>query len=155
MVRFTSRHKRSTLMGMTRDIGQYTDVRATLDIILSARGGITAFDTRAEAIRWRQRAYMLRTLMSEADQRSTPYDGMVLRNPVESGHGWTVAVECERRDNIRIFDLQGNLITPQPTPITITPADAPSREDFDNVAYQLHREQGDFAEKPKRKRTRK
>lgn len=142
-------------MGMTRDIGQYIDVRDMLDAILATRGGIVTLNTRAEAISWRQRAYMLRTLLTETDKAGTPYDSMVMRNPVESPDGWSITVECERRSSARLFDLNGNPLTIAPPQPAISPAEAWTRSDFDALEYKLHHEQGDFVDKPKRKRTRK
>jgi hypothetical protein len=66
---------------------QYSDVAKVLDAALAAGGGLYRLPTSGKAIRWRQRAYGLRKLLIEIDEKrkqglapaGSPYDTMILR----------------------------------------------------------------------------
>lgn len=85
---------------------QFSDVAAVLDAALAAGGGLYKLPTSGKAIRWRQRAYMLRSLLLKIDERmkqgtvpaSTPYDNLVLR--IRDDDPLTVRIEIEQPEGI-------------------------------------------------------
>lgn len=72
-------------MPLTRNIGQYFDIREVLDAAAGSGGGLYT-PIGESPFRWRARAYMFRTLLYERDEAtdipgyvpSTPYDRMKL-----------------------------------------------------------------------------
>lgn len=79
-------------MAMSKNLGMYTGLRATLDKIRAdGRECVLQFDTPTKARNWRQRAYYFRKLLHEqqaamlnasgmAVTTSTPYDDMIFRD---------------------------------------------------------------------------
>ena len=66
-------------MTTTPTLSTYADVRAVLDAALANGGGRYKLATKAEATRWRFRAYRFRKLLREETDTYTPYDNMLLR----------------------------------------------------------------------------
>lgn len=80
-------------MSLTRNIGQYEDIRQVLELALANGGGIYTLDSVKATYRWRQRAYMYRKLLREemvAKRESlgfstvTPYDRLLITLSGES-----------------------------------------------------------------------
>lgn len=77
-------------MGLSTNINTYNDIRRVLDTVL-AKGEVARYKTesRADAVRWRLRAYTFRKLLQRQLNEtagtipgyspSTPYDNMILR----------------------------------------------------------------------------
>jgi len=74
-------------MALSRNLGQYEDIRQVLDMALANGGGRYVLDSEKATFRWRQRAYMYRKLLREdleARRDSlgfstvTPYDHLLL-----------------------------------------------------------------------------
>lgn len=68
-------------MGLSNKLSQYDDVAKVLNAVLeSKKDGQLVMDSAAQAIRWRQRAYYFRRLLTDQALNSkTPYDTMLLR----------------------------------------------------------------------------
>lgn len=60
-------------MSLPKSINAYSDVRAVLDAAVTAGGGTYTLQSANQAVRWRQRAYMLRKLIWE-DGKESPWD---------------------------------------------------------------------------------
>ena len=80
----------SNKMALSKNINSYNDIRRVLETVL-ARGGSARYrtETKAQATRWRLRAYMYRKLLQQQALEAagdlpgytptTPYDDMILR----------------------------------------------------------------------------
>lgn len=74
-------------MPLSRNLGQYNDVKEVLDYAVANSGGRYIMADRKTAIRWRQRAYMFRKLLREDMEVrratlgftvTTPYDDLLI-----------------------------------------------------------------------------
>jgi hypothetical protein len=74
-------------MSLTRNLGQYEDVRKVLELALANGGGRYVLDSAKATFRWRQRAYMYRKLLREelvakreqfGTSTITPYDSLLI-----------------------------------------------------------------------------
>lgn len=72
-------------MSKVNRLGKYNDVKVVLDAAIASGGGEIDFQTRGEAVRWRQRAYEFRKMYAEVVIANSPYDALTLpRIPDES-----------------------------------------------------------------------
>ena len=95
-------------MTLPTSLSFYTDVQAHFEAALAAGGGRVIFPNKAQATRWRTRAYYYRTLLrkeSEAHAYSedpatralagtTPYDRFYLQLR-EAGPAWEIVINLE------------------------------------------------------------
>lgn len=105
-------------MGLSRNLGQYTDVQKVFDHFLNSEEDVhLTFPTRAAATRWRSRAYQYRKLLHEQQQKaaqfpgastSTPYDDMIIRHDRENNP--LVVVMTRVSLEATITDAEGNPI---------------------------------------------
>lgn len=74
-------------MSLSRNIGQYNDIKEVFDLALANGGGKYHLASPKHTIRWRQRAYMFRKLLREelVEKRAalgfstaTPYDEILI-----------------------------------------------------------------------------
>jgi hypothetical protein len=73
---------------------QYTDVAATLSAAVKKGGGKFKLSTPGQAIRWRQRAYYYRKLLTKQGEPLGPLAHMTLR--IEGDEPTTVIIEFAR-----------------------------------------------------------
>lgn len=97
---------------------QFADVAAVLDAAIAAGGATYKLPSKGKAIRWRQRAYSLRTLLLKQDAArkapgiapTSPYDSMFLRL-LESDPS-VVIIETRQPEGV-LTDSFGNIVTPK------------------------------------------
>lgn len=91
-------------MGLSNNINAYNDVRVVLDAAVDAGGGRVNLPSPGKAVHWRQRAYKLRSLLTDRDG-STAWDEFQLT--VEGA-----SVVVRPRELPLVTDLAGNPLEP-------------------------------------------
>jgi len=66
-------------MTLSNQLSSYADVQIVFDKAIELQGGKYRFQTRGDAVRWRQRAYKFRKLLDEQPFAANPYRDLVLR----------------------------------------------------------------------------
>lgn len=128
-------------MGLSKQLGMYTDVQRLFDHILE--NGLTRveFATQGAATHWRMRAYHYRKLLHakqaaalgvEISNTSSPYDSIVIRKDAKEEKQKSLILE-ELPFNAKIFDADGNEVELS-NPVDEEPA-APALPDEDPFAY--------------------
>lgn len=99
-------------MPLPTSIHAYADVRAVLDAAAANSGARYRLPTRGKAIRFTQRAYMLRKLLWDQGQ-ATPWDKFVFTiEPKDGEKDAPAAVVIQEREIAKLEDLSGNPIKP-------------------------------------------
>lgn len=123
-------------MPLSRNLGQYNDVRDVLDLALANGGGRYTLSSRKAAIRWRQRAYMYRSLLREDLEIRRKELGFTVVTPYDE-----VLITID--DNVAILTMSKmeGIFEPLHGGPTVQPASAPA-DDLDAEAAALAKELG-------------
>lgn len=105
------------------NIGAFNDVRLILDRAMAAGGAVYHANNYAHAIKWRARAYTLRSLLykfSAEEVRnfpgvlpSTPYDQMILKVRPKAENDNRVTIEIQKPEG-KLFTFDGRQLDIDP-----------------------------------------